>query len=74
MTALTVRLADEKYRRLKELAQQRGTSVNRLIDEMATVMLAELDAETRFMIRAGRGLSRDERGLELLEKAELGKF
>ncbi|MDO8844109.1 hypothetical protein [Methylicorpusculum sp.] len=48
MTALTVRLPDDKYRRLKEVAHQRGTSVNRLIDEMATLMLAELDAETRF--------------------------
>lgn len=39
MTALTVRLADDKYRCLKEVAQQLGTSVNRLIDEMATFHL-----------------------------------
>jgi hypothetical protein len=68
MTALTVRLADDKYRRLKEVAHQRGTSVNRLIDEMATLMLAELDAETRFLIRAERGRGKVARGLELLEK------
>jgi len=68
MTALTVRLADDKYRRLKEVAHQRGTSVNRLIDEMATLMLAELDAETRYLIRAERGRGNLERGLELLEK------
>ncbi|MCD2448878.1 MAG: toxin-antitoxin system HicB family antitoxin [Methylicorpusculum sp.] len=68
MTALTVRLPDDKYRRLKEVAHQRGTSVNRLIDEMATLMLAELDAETRFLIRAERGRGNLARGLELLEK------
>ena len=48
MSALTIRLPDDKYRRLKELSQRRHTSVNRLIDEMATLMLAEFDAETRF--------------------------
>ena len=52
MTALTVNLADENYLRLKEFAQQRGTTIDQLINEMATLILAELDAETRFMIRA----------------------
>jgi predicted transcriptional regulator len=69
MSALTVRLADDKYRRLKALAQTRGTSVNRLFDEMTTLMLAEFDAETRFRLRAERGAGKAERGLELLEKA-----
>ena len=73
MTALTIRLADDKYRRLKELAHQRGTSVNRLIDDMATVILAEQDAETRFMIRVARGKGREARGLSLLEKAMAGE-
>jgi len=50
MTALTLRLPEDKYRRLKEVAHQRGASVNRLIDEMATLMIAELDAKTRFLI------------------------
>jgi len=69
MTALTVRLADDKYRRLKALAQARGTSINRLVDEMATTMLAEFDAETRFKARAERGRSREAEGLTLLDKA-----
>lgn len=69
MTALTVRLADDKYRRLKALAQARGTSVNRLVDEMATMMLAEFDAETRFKARAERGCNREAEGLRLLDKA-----
>ena len=69
MTALTVRLADDKYRRLKALAQARGTSVNRLVDEVATMMLAEFDAETRFKARAERGRDREAEGLRLLDKA-----
>jgi predicted transcriptional regulator len=69
MTALTVRLADDKYRRLKALAQARGTSINRLVDEMATTMLAEFDAETRFIARAERGRNRETEGLTLLDKA-----
>jgi predicted DNA-binding protein len=69
MSALTVRLPDDKYQRLKELSKRRGTSVNRLIDEMATLLLAEFDAETRFALRAARGKGRSARGLELLRKA-----
>lgn len=69
MTALTVRLPDEKHKRLKALAKSRGTPLNRMIDEMTTLMLAEFDAETRFRLRAERGAGKTERGLALLEKA-----
>lgn len=72
MTALTLRLPDEKHRRLKALAQSRGTPINRLLDEMTTLMLAEFDAETRFNVRAARGAGRDEQGLALLQKAQGG--
>ena len=73
MSALTIRLPDDKYRRLKELSHRRHTSVNRLIDEMATLMLAEFDAETRFQLRAERGRGKAARGIALLEKAKTGK-
>ena len=70
MSALTIRMADEKYQRLKELAKERNTSVNRLIDEMTTALLAESDAQTRFALRSRRGKELGtERGLELLDKA-----
>jgi len=65
---LTVRLPDEKHRRLKALAKSRGTPINRLIDEMTTLLLAEFDAETRYQLRAARGKGKSERGLELLLK------
>ncbi len=69
MSALTLRLPDDKHQRLRALAQSRGPTLNRLIDDMATVMLAEFDAETRFKLRIGCGASKAERGLALLEKA-----
>ena len=72
MSALTLRLPDDKHQRLRALAQSRGTTVNRLIDDMTTVMLAEFDAETRFKLRAGRGAGQLVRGLTLLDKAAGG--
>lgn len=69
MTALTVRLPDEKHRRLKALAKARGTPLNRLIDEVTTLMLAEYDAETRFRLRTERGAGKSDAGLALLAKA-----
>jgi predicted DNA-binding ribbon-helix-helix protein len=69
MSALTLRLADEKYHRIKEMAHQRGQSVNRLLDEVTTLLLVEFDAETRFKAHAQRGKGKKGRGLELLAKA-----
>jgi hypothetical protein len=69
MTALTVRLSDEKHRRLKALAKSRGIPLNRLIDDMTTVMLAKFEAETRFQLHAARGAGQESTGLKLLDKA-----
>ena len=69
MSALTLRLPDDKHARLRALAQSRGTSVNRLLDEVTTLLLAEFDAETRFRLRAQRGAGKAERALSLLDKA-----
>ena len=69
MSALIIRIPEEKRERLKTLAKSRKISVNKLIEEMATVMLAEFDAETRFRLRATRGHGKQQRGLELLKKA-----
>lgn len=69
MSALIIRMPEEKRERLKTLAKSRNVSVNKLIEEVATVMLAEFDAETRFRLRATRGRGKQERGLELLRKA-----
>jgi hypothetical protein len=69
MAALIIRLPEGKRERLKDLARARKQSVTKLFDEMATMMLAEHDAETRFRARAARGAGRTRRGLELLAKA-----
>jgi predicted DNA-binding ribbon-helix-helix protein len=73
MSAFTVRLSDEKHERLRALAQSRGTTLNRLIDEMTTMMLAnhrsEHDTKGRFRLRALRGAGKMARGLALLKEA-----
>jgi predicted transcriptional regulator len=72
MSVLTIRLPDAKHARLKELARARGVSTNKLIEELATVALAQQDAQTRFALRASRGDVA--RGLAALDKldAKLG--
>jgi hypothetical protein len=69
MSALIIRLPDEKRVRLEELARHRKISVNTLLVEMATILLADFDAETRFRIRTSRGAGRTERVRALLAKA-----
>lgn len=69
MGTLTVQLSDDKHERLRALAQSRGTTLNRLIDEMTTMMLVEHDAEVRFRPRAASGAGKTARGLALLKKA-----
>ena len=69
MSALIIRLPDDKHERLKQLAKARGMSVTKLIDEMATILLADYDAQTRFELRAARGAGKVKRARSLLKKA-----
>ncbi len=69
MSKFSVRLPNDKHDRLRALAQSRGTTLNRLIDEMTTTMLVKHDAETRFRQRAANGEGKAARGLALLKKA-----
>ena len=66
MSTLTIRLPDDKHERLKALARSNAISVNKLIDDLATVALANFDARVRFETRAARG--EPERALKLLDK------
>jgi predicted transcriptional regulator len=59
MSTLTIRLPDDKHERLKALAEARNISVNKLIDELATVAIANHDARLRFEVRARRGSVRN---------------
>jgi predicted transcriptional regulator len=65
MVTLTVSLSDEKHERLRQLAERRKISMNKLMEELSTVALTEFDVETRFRARAALG-SREE-GLKLLD-------
>lgn len=68
MSTLTIRLPDDKHERLKALAKANAVSLNRLMDELATVALANHDARVRFEVRAARG--QPERALALLDEVE----
>ncbi len=68
MATLTIRMPDDKHSRLKALAQYRHLSVNKLIEELSTVALAEFDNDVRFRALAANGSI--SKGLELLEKID----
>ncbi|MEM9165099.1 MAG: CopG family transcriptional regulator [Cyanobacteria bacterium P01_F01_bin.4] len=68
MATLTIRLPDDKHERLKEFAKSRGISINKLIEELSTVALAEFDAFTRFKAMAAVGDPKE--GLKLLDKLD----
>lgn len=68
MSTLTVRLPEAKHERLKAYARRRGVSVNKLVEELATVALAQADAESRYLLRKARG--KPAAGLQLLDKLD----
>jgi hypothetical protein len=68
MSTLTIRLPDTKHQRLKAFARPRGISLNKLVEEWATVALAQIDAENRYLLRAAHGQS--ETALALLDKLD----
>jgi plasmid stability protein len=68
MATMTIRIPDGKHQRLRLLAQTHGVSLNKLVDEWASMALAQFDAEARFHARAARGDTK--RGLTLLDKLD----
>jgi predicted transcriptional regulator len=68
MSTLTIRLPDDKNARLRQLAKHRQVSVNKLVEELATISIAEFDAETRFRTLATRGSAKE--GLAILDKLD----
>ena len=43
MSTLTIRLPDDKHERLRQLAQHRQISVNKLMEELASISIAEFE-------------------------------
>jgi predicted transcriptional regulator len=68
MATLTIRMPDDKHERLRQLAASRKISINKLMEELATVALAEFDVETRFRTRAARGSAAE--GLAILDELD----
>ena len=68
MSTLTIRLPDTKHERLKAFVRMRGISVNKLVEELTTVALAQADAENRYLLRKARG--KPTAGLQLLDKLD----
>ena len=66
MATLTIRLPEDKHLRLKKLAESKGISINKLIEELSTIALVEFDMHTRFKILAAKGNL--VKGLALLDK------
>jgi predicted transcriptional regulator len=68
MATLTIRLPDDKHSRLRKLAQSRGISVNKLMEELSTIALAEYDTYNRFKVMAAMGNPQE--GLAILDKLD----
>lgn len=68
MATLTIRLPDDKHERLKQLAESRGISLNKLMDEFCTKAISEFDTYNRFQVMAMK--SNPEIGLKLLQKLD----
>ena len=68
MSNITLSLSDDKHERLQLLAKSRGVSLDKLMDEWATIALAEFDANSRLMALAASG--NPVRGLQLLDKLD----
>ena len=68
MSTLTIRLPDDKHARLRQLAKHRDISVNKLVEELATISIAEFDAEIRYRTLAAKGSSK--KGLAILDKLD----
>ena len=65
---MTIRLPDDKHERLKALVRSISISINKLMDELATVALANFDARVRFETCVARG--EPKRALTLLDKLD----
>ena len=68
MSTLTIRFPDDTQNRVKEIAQRRGISVDKLMEELSTIAMAQHDAETRFRALPARGSV--EAGLRVLDELD----
>jgi predicted transcriptional regulator len=55
MSTLTIRLPDDTAQRLKSLAQSRGLSMNKLVEQLSAHVLAAWDTKNHFSAMAATG-------------------
>ena len=55
MSTLTIRLPDDTAQWLESLAQSRGLSMNKLVEQLSAHALAAWDTETHFRAIGGHG-------------------
>jgi predicted transcriptional regulator len=68
LTLVTLRLPDDLYQRLEQLAASRGISLSTLMEELCAAAIAAQDAEIRFRA-TGAGAKRV-RALEVLDRLD----
>lgn len=68
MSTLTIRLPDDTARRLKQLASDRGVSLNKLMEELSAAVLTAYDVENRFKAMAAK--ANREAALEVLARLD----
>lgn len=68
MTTLSIRLPDDMAERLKNIAKHRDISLNKLMFELSTQILAEEEAKQRFLVAQLRGDPK--RALQLLDELD----
>ena len=69
MATLTVQLPDEKHSRLLRRPRARHVTLDRLLEEVSSAVIADSEAQAHFAARAKRGSPAQ--GLKILDK--LGK-
>ena len=68
MSTLTIRLPDDTAQRLKSLAQSRGLSMNKLVEQLSVHALAAWDTENHFRAMAATG--NVQKALEVLDRLD----
>ena len=68
MSTLTIRLPEDTAQRLKALAQSRGLSMNKLVEELSAHALSAWDTENHFRAMAATGNT--QRALAILDRLD----
>jgi predicted DNA-binding protein len=68
MSTLTIRLPDDTAQRLKSLAQSRGLSMNKLVEQLSAHTLAAWDTENHF--RAMAATADVDKALRILDRLD----